>query len=659
MEFLKNQNLFSFVYNGRNVWDCDMKKTVRENGEETVTELIFPDGLKVTNVVKKHGENAYEWVNWFENTGKNPTGIISELWDCDCVAPFERDEKKGYTAYEPDRDKVMKVYAPNGSVWSAYEFYADPDLVDGSNFLPYHLTPDQPHQRYQNRGGRSSDLRAPFFNIKRENKGVIFAIGWTGQWRCELDRTDEGVRIRTKIEDTNFRLLPGEKIRTSSVVIMPYIGSVTDAQNQWRRLVKKEFSLIGKPGRDDAGIFCAGIWGGMSDDGVKARIQKIREYKIPVEDFWMDAGWYGMGEKPSPDEFEGDWSVHTGDWRVNPHLHPNELADVSAEIRAAGKQFLLWFEPERVINTTPIAKEHPEYFLKKKNPPEWDCNWLLDLGNDAAWNYCFETLSGLIEKLSLHYYRQDFNMEPLDFWRENDEPDRVGIHEIKHITGLYRLWDALLERFPHLMIDNCASGGRRIDIEMLRRSMPLWRSDAQCPANYRCEIAQTHNMSYAAWIPYSGTGSGREWGDWYRIRSAYAGALTTNYSFSERDSFGDPEQMEWFQKMGEEYLVVRPYFYEDFYPLTEISDRTDIWSAAQYDRPEQNDGIVQVFRREHAPYTDASFTLSAIKADKTYLFRDADTDETQEISGKDLLEKGFSVHIPKKRTAKIYFYHTK
>lgn len=159
----------------------------------------------------------------------------------------------------------------------------------------------------------------------------------------------------------------------------------------------------------------------------------------------------------------------------------------------------------------------------------------------------------------------------------------------------------LLALSAYLMIDNCASGGRRIDIETLRRSIPLWRSDAACPANYRCEIGHTHNMSFASWIPYSGTGSGREWGGMYRARSVYAGALTTNYSFSERSSFGSPEQMLWIKKMGEEYLKVRPYFYEDFYPLTQISERTDIWSAAQYDRPDKGDGIVQVFRREDAP----------------------------------------------------------
>ena len=62
--------------------------------------------------------------------------------------------------------------------------------------------------------------------------------------------------------------------------------------------------------------------------------------------------------------------------------------------------------------------------------------------------------------------------------------------------GMYRLWDALLEKFPHLIIDNCSSGGHRIDIETLRRSVPLWRSDYQCLANYASRGAQCHHLSF-------------------------------------------------------------------------------------------------------------------------------------------------------------------
>lgn len=63
MQFLKNQNLFSLMYNGKNLWDYEMKKNVRENDNKIITELILPDGLKITNIAKKHGDNAYEWVN--------------------------------------------------------------------------------------------------------------------------------------------------------------------------------------------------------------------------------------------------------------------------------------------------------------------------------------------------------------------------------------------------------------------------------------------------------------------------------------------------------------------------------------------------------------------------------------------------------------------
>jgi hypothetical protein len=106
--------------------------------------------------------------------------------------------------------------------------------------------------------------------------------------------------------------------------------------------------------------------------------------------------------------------------------------------------------------------------------------------------------------------------------------------EILHINALYRIWDGLLSRFPHLIIDNCASGGRRNDIELLRRSMPLWRSDYQCPANHDPEVVQCHTVSYNSFLPYSGSGSGRYY-DTYRFRSAMGASLTTNYTFFMRE----------------------------------------------------------------------------------------------------------------------------
>ena len=334
-------------------------------------------------------------------------------------------------------------------------------------------------------------------------------------------------------------------------------------------------------------------------------------------------------------------------------IHPNGLKDVSKAVHDAGMKFLLWFEPERVIKTTPIALSHPEYFILPDD--ENNDNYLLDLGNENAWNYCFDTLSKFIDELKLDCYRQDFNFSPLEYWCKNDEKDRKGITEIKHINGMYKLWDSLLEKFPNLIIDNCASGGRRIDIETLRRSIPLWRSDYQCPANYDIEASQCHNITFNTWMPYSGTGSGRVY-DEYRVRSAYSSSMTTNYAYSERDTFCNTnEKTDFIKKYTEEYLKVRPYFSEDFYPLTEFSDKLDTWCAMQFDRPSENDGIIQVFRRENSPYETAKFFLGGIKENHNYLFTDIDGGDFT-VSGTKLIKEGLKINIPHKRSAKIYFY---
>ena len=131
--------------------------------------------------------------------------------------------------------------------------------------------------------------------------------------------------------------------------------------------------------------------------------------------------------------------------------------------------FLLWLEPERVFQGTSWTREHPEFLLGPVGP-----NYLFNLGNPAARQALTDHVVKLLNDGNISCYRQDFNFDPHPFWDKADAPDRIGITEIRHITGLYQYWDDLLARCPGLLIDNCASGGRRIDIESISRSMPLW-----------------------------------------------------------------------------------------------------------------------------------------------------------------------------------------
>ena len=651
MNFLKENKRFSFKLGGVSAWDLEHKCESVESGCEITTTYVFEGGVKVVNVAKKYEKfDAFEWVNYIENTSDKPSEIISELWDCDITLPYEHEAPKQKVSYIPNIKTATKIYAPTGSTWSKEEFYTNVDTIHGGSRRINHIYPGMT-RCYSASGGRSSENSAPFFNVHKNGKGYIFAVGWTGQWNASISRTEDDVVFRSKIEDTFFKLLPGEKIRTSSIVLMAYEGDVVSSHNKWRRLIKEHFSLIGQEGRGEVAPLSAMIWGGMKSESVLERVENIKKNNIPVEYIWMDAGWYGEGTLPSPDEFEGNWGDKIGDFRVSTLVHPNELRDVADAVHDAGMKFLLWLEPERAAKTVPVATEHPEWVLSNGN--ENEPNRIVNLGCDEAWEHCFNMLSHFIDDLKLDCYRQDFNFPPLGCWRKNDAEDRRGITEIKHITGLYRLWDALLERFPNLIIDNCASGGRRIDIETLRRSVPLWRSDYQCSADYDVEASQCHQQNYNTWMPYSGTGAGRVC-DEYRIRSAYAAATGISYFYSEKENFY-LEKTDFIKKYTEEYLTLRPYYSCDFYPLTEYSDRLDTWFAVQFDRPEENDGIVQVFRRENSPYETASFSLGGIKENSTYIFKDIDGGKF-EVSGKELAEKGLSLDVPCKRCAKIYTY---
>ena len=669
MNFLEKQN-FDFLYDGKRIDECPHQLTITTHEDTVTKEFLFHDGLKVINITKRYAAfDAYEWATWFENTSDHPTNVISNIKDCCCNFEFPSDQQYDWhSTYQPDFHKALKVFNPIGSYCNEKDFQMPMDANESGRCFNHLYNHDT--FNYKPAGGRSSDGQgyhiydldlyacstegsAPFFNLYCQQRGVIFAVGWSGQWNCCISRNDEYVHVETGIENVCTALLPGEKIRTSSFVCLTYEGNFNHGQNKWRQLVKKHFSPVGVSAHNLFAPFCKFVWGGMSSDFVLKTIDIIKREKLPFEYLWMDAGWYGTAPASSSDA-EGVWGAYTGDWSVNQAIHPRGLKDVSSALKDAGLKFLLWFEPERITKKAPIVSQHPEYLLPMAENSD---EFLLNLGFEPAWNYCYELLSNRISELNIGCLRLDFNTSPLSTWRSLDSPARTGITEIKYINGLYRLLDALCNKYPDLLIDDCASGGRRIDIEMLRRSVALWRSDYTCPANYPVKANQLHNMAFSTWLPYSGTTSGLTIGDSYYLRSAYTAAINFGYNLvGENGDAASSEDINWIRKSAEEYLKVRPFFSEDFYPLTEPSFNEDCWCASQWHRPSRNDGIIQVFKRERSAYTAATYYLGGICAESKYKIIDADSNETICISGMDLLQKGFRVEIVPARTAKLFFY---
>ena len=359
------------------------------------------------------------------------------------------------------------------------------------------------------------------------------------------------------------------------------------------------------------------------------------EEGMKLDYWWMDAGWYPCDPVGWP---------KTGTWEVDTRRFPKGLREISDYIQPKGAKTIVWFEPERVRADTWLAEHHPEWILGGAE------GGLLDLGNPEAWAWLVNHIDKLLVEQRIGLYRQDFNIDPLTKWRANDAPDRQGMTEIKHVMGYLAYWDELRRRHPDMLIDTCASGGRRNDLETLRRSVPLLRSDYLQPGISQ----QCHTYGIASWMPYFGQPMQDVWDNLYLMRSGLCPELTLRFDMrkKERDYTLARRLVDHWRQFGR-------YFLGDYYPLTPYSQDKKVWMAWQFDCPATGEGLVQAFRREESPEASARPRLCGLDANATYTFTNLDIAGATERTGRELLEIGLPISIPERPGAVIMTYAKK
>ena len=114
-------------------------------------------------------------------------------------------------------------------------------------------------------------------------------------------------------------------------------------------------------------------------------------------------------------------------------------------------------------------------------------------------DFITDTVDAIIKENHVTIYRQDFNFDPAPCWDEAETEDRIGAVENLHVQGYLRYWDELLRRNPGLVIDSCSSGGRRNDLETMRRAVTLHYTDIGYGNHPRKQ--KQHRLMFE-WIPY-------------------------------------------------------------------------------------------------------------------------------------------------------------
>lgn len=610
--------LFAFLYNGKNSsfflpkW-AETSETSKA-GEAIIKTITYTDRatkLRVTAVYTIYSDfPAVEWVLRFKNEGSAATPIIADVLAC-------------AVRFDDWPDGPTTLYRARGS------------NAERSDFAPIReVLSDKGEVRFGPSAGRSSDTSAlPFFNIAAPDRGIIAAIGWSGKWKAAVKRTGKrSLGLEAGMDRTHFSLRPGEEVRSPSTALLFWKSpDRMDGHNLLRRFLlahhtpRPQGNLVELPlshGVGFGGPFPCNEYVCATESYALAMIDRLKQFGIEPDACWIDAGWY--------DNAQRSWWAGVGNWTVNRANFPRGLKPVTDAARQWGKGFVLWFEPERVYEGTRLDREHPEWLTALPGNP----NRLLNLGDSRALNWLIEYIGDFLLEEGVTIYRQDFNFDPAPYWLAMDAPDRIGIAEMKHIDGLYAFWDALLARVPGLLIDNCASGGRRIDLETIGRSVPLWRTDYQYfePNGYQC-----HTYGLHFFLPATGTGNNNP--QKYAFRSSMSGALVLGWELNA--SFNVAQAHEDIA----EFRSLRPYFFGDYYPLTEYSTSDEAWAAFQWDRPEESDGIILAFRRHQAVGSSLTVILHGLEPAGAYKVSFEDYGITIVKSGRELAS-GLGIKIP-------------
>ena len=642
---------FSFTYGGRS-----SRELLNEWAfEKTADGVAFtaPDGLKAAVELRTFDDfNAVEWLLTFENTAAADSALLQDVNALDLfveTAPFRTAGTNQYGAL----DNIL--YYSGGSDCKADDFIPCQEIL-------HHISvrEEMDFGSMQGRPTSGSHGSFPYFNMKTLDRGVFFAFGWSGQWAMKLRTRQQetpdsaaAFQFTGGMPGVSTVLYPGEKIRTARILLMPWDGAIGDANNLTRRFMLKYHTphVDGSPAVLPLSLQS---WGHSERRG-KQEIDDAVRSGLPFDTYWTDAGWYGPAGSHCDDPLSNDWSENVGWYSHDPLRYPGGAGAVGHYAHENGLRYLLWLEPDRAVNGTPNITEHPEYYLKKTTVAD---SHMLNLGDEAAYSWALEMLSDKIRSCPLDVMRIDYNIGPLDSWQYEDAENRKGITEIRAVENFYRLWSELRRRFPHLLIDNCASGGRRLDFEANTNSVSLFRTDYLCYADCAAAGMQLQTAGLAPFVPLNGLvcgGTNPTFPDWYFFLSSLAPGFAMNYDHLKK-LLDDETAMTETHKKLEIVLRVRPLFCGDFYLFTGATLDERDWFAYQLNLPEEGKACLLSARRSECPMCAACYPLKGLDAAAVYVLEDARTGALLgEHTGKELMETGYTVTLPQPESASLIF----
>ena len=676
----------SYIYDGKEYRGLPANAVASEKEEgyikyTTFTASVEDDIEIVANCREYLKYPVVEWELYFTNKGSADSKIFEKILPID-------------TTFNGDKPQVV---ANTGDFASSSGYFDSvSDIAKGDEF---YYTPSN---------GRSCNEQFPYQKLMFDDFGMNIAIGWSGKWFTEYKSDVKGVvDFKAGQERCKTYIKPEETYRAPTITLMTYKGDEDVGVNVWRRWYYDHILFKDEDGAPIEGMVAmtnsyasepSDEYTKASEENQLASLNKLKEIDVMPDVWWIDAGWYNhkVNEelykesgwykarlKEAGGVDDGNiidqkrwWNV--GTWEADAERFPNGIKPVGEKCEEIGTKLLLWFEPERVIAGSKIYEEHPEWLLTSPDE-EWDESSLLDLGNKECLSWLSEYIANFISESKVKWYREDFNFDPLPFWTKYEDEDREGMVENQFIQGLYKYWDYIVEKNPGLLIDSCASGGRRNDLETMRRAVPLHHTDFGYGYT---PVKQAFSYQLSRWIPYYKSFPG-VWEMDQSFRDDY-GTVPVEENFTSYvylnslapmhaatmpmqaattpELFADnPEHLKYYKEVFKPiWEKASPMMLKgDFYSLSgKVFKSYNEWVVFQFNMPEDNEGMIKSMKNDTCEMPEKEVKLKGLDKDATYVFTNAEnSDDTFEMTGTEAMT---SLKLKQDaKSAVVWFYNVK
>jgi alpha-galactosidase len=484
--------------------------------------------------------------------------------------------------------------------------------------------------------GRSSNKNLPLLislpSCAPDADGLFCGMEWSGLWYIDV-RPDVpgGVRVICGVKVNGLVLQPGESLDLPPVHVGFFRGGPDAGTNGLRRHIFEHVTpaYAGAPALP---IVSYDHWFGIGNrlNLELMKKQARRAAELHVDTFVVDAAW-----------FPGDFPLGVGNWdRVNEEKFPGGLEALNEHVKGLGMGLGLWFEPERAVEGTSAVTQHPEMFVEA---PAWGPEkkfYHINLARRDAQDYLIETIGGWIRRLDLRWSRWDYNIDPRAPWERLDPTGKI---QFGYMQGLYRVLDTLMREHPKWMVEQCASGGRRLDLGTMRRGHTCWFSD-QTDDPRLCRYMQARANRF---IPgnycNSSVAVGWQQGDKGFNDTSVLSRMLGKLAFDGDVASWSGRLTRRMAAWAAEFKDARHLMVRDFYPLLPQPQTAEDWDAGQFVAYDGADAALFVFAGSGGG--KRRIALKGLSADRAYEVSRRPKGKPRKASGADLLAKGISVAL--------------